>query len=89
MSVESAKAFIAKVKDDSNLRASYEAAEDEDGRKAVREAAGFDFSVDDFRNAASELGLNELSDEDLDSASGGDGFCIGHGTHNSCNTKFW
>lgn len=89
MSVENAKAFIAQVKEDAELRGKYEAAENEDARASVREAAGFTFSVEDFKSACSELGMNELSDEDLDKASGGDGFCIGHGSTTTCNTKFW
>jgi len=87
MSVENAKAFIAKVKVDAGLRADYEAAEDEDGRAAVRTNAGLSCSVEDFKQAFSDLSAEELSEDDLNLVSGGGcGFHLGGG---DCNTKFW
>lgn len=87
MSVENAKAFIAKAKGDSALRAEYEAAEDENAREIVRKNAGFSCSIEDFKNACSELGQEELSEDDLNLVSGGGcGFHLGGG---DCNTKLW
>ena len=61
MSIESAKAFIERVKTDEEFRDRVQAAEDEDARLAVVKAEGFDFSADDIRAVE-----GELSDYDLD-----------------------
>jgi len=87
MSIENAKNFIAKVKEDPDLRALYEAATDEDERGSVRKDAGFPSSIEDFVQACKELGQEELTDDDLDKvAGGGCGFHIGGG---NCNTNFF
>ena len=70
MSVESAKAFIAKLECDAELHMAIERAADATARRHIAKDAGFDFTRDDIRkaNAAS---TNELSDDDLHAIVGG------------------
>jgi predicted ribosomally synthesized peptide with nif11-like leader len=69
MSVSSAKAFIEKVQSDSAFRRKLEDAPSDDERKKIIKAAGFDFTKDEIKSAASEHGA--LSDEELDKVAGG------------------
>ena len=69
MSIENVKAFIAKLKDDAALLDSFQKASDPKARQAVIEKAGFEFSQEEFKASTSEL-----SDEDLNSVSGGAGY---------------
>ena len=64
MSEEQLKAFIAKVQEDSSLQEQLKA-ENADP-VAIAKAAGFTIKLQDLHTAASEL-----SDEDLEAASGG------------------
>ena len=64
MSEEQLKAFLEKVKDDTNLQEQLNA----EGADvvAIAKAAGFSISADDLNNAQSEI-----SDEELEGATGG------------------
>ena len=70
MSEEQLKAFLEKVKGDSNLQEKLKAAADSDAVVSIAKESGFSISADDLKNAESEL-----SDEELRGvAGGGDAF---------------
>jgi len=82
MSIEAVKAFVEKVKGDSDLRETLLAIGPEDGDTALAEIvriaseAGFSFSPEDYKAAALEMAearhaAGELSDEALDAVAGG------------------
>jgi predicted ribosomally synthesized peptide with nif11-like leader len=66
MSLESAKAFIAKVNTDKDFAASLANLKTQEEAKAFEIKAGFDFSQDEFNEAVSNL-----SDDELDMVTGG------------------
>ena len=66
MSIESARAFLERAKNDEEFRNKLNAAEDRDSRVAMVKAEGFDFTQEDWAAVS-----DELSDEDLDQAAGG------------------
>ena len=75
MSVQSAKDFLQKIETDQTLKEQLEAAADQEARMKLIRAAGFDFTVDDFKQAVAELSAaagKELTPEELqDIAAGG------------------
>ena len=82
MSVEQAKAFFAKVKEDSELAQKLKDAQanytgDKDAAVAavvlpIAAAAGFNFTVDDFKAAFTvNDDEGEISDDELDAVAGG------------------
>jgi predicted ribosomally synthesized peptide with nif11-like leader len=75
MSIESAKAFFEKIKNDEDFNKSLgEIATSEERMEYVKKA-GFDFTKEEIKSIK-----DELSDEDLDKVAGG-GDC----TSNDCN----
>ena len=60
MSEEQLKAFLEKVKGDTNLQEKLKAASDADAVTAIAKEAGFMISADDLTNAQSELSDKEL-----------------------------
>ena len=66
MSEEQLKAFLEKVKSDTSLQEKLKAAADSDAVLAIAKEAGFSVSVDDLKNAQSEV-----SDEELEGTLGG------------------
>ena len=66
MSEEQLKAFLEKVKGDTTLQEQLKAAADTDAVLAIAKEAGFSVSVDDLKNAQSEI-----SDGELEGAAGG------------------
>ena len=66
MSEEQLKAFLEKVKGDTNLQENLKAAAESDGVVAIAKEAGFMISADDLKNAQSEI-----SDEELEGVAGG------------------
>ena len=68
MSIESAKAFVEKLKNDEDWRNKLNAAENKEERLAMAKAEGFDFTEEEFQDVRSELG-----DEELDGVAGGCG----------------
>ena len=66
MSEEQLKAFLEKVKADTSLKEQLKAAGDADAVLAIAKEAGFSVSVDDLKNAQSEI-----SDGELEGAAGG------------------
>ena len=72
MSEEQLKAFLEKVKGDTNLQEKLKAAADSDAVLAIAKEAGFSISADDLKNAQ----VTELSDEELEGAAGGDGVTV-------------
>lgn len=81
MSMERIKKFVEEYKVNSELRAKLNSIKSEDEAaliKAVNEA-GFDLTVEDFREYTkmeSEVGAEKLSDEELDNVSAGSLFNI-------------
>ena len=66
MSEEQLKAFLDKVQGDTSLQVKLNAAADSDAALAIANEAGFSISADDLKKAQSEV-----SDEELENASGG------------------
>ena len=66
MTLEQLKAFLAKAKDDQSIQEKLKAAADSDAVLAIAKDAGFIISVDDFKNAQSEL-----TEDELEGVSGG------------------
>lgn len=66
MSIESAKAFIERMKTDEDFNNRVSTAEDKEARIAFVKANGFDFSAEDIKDVNSEL-----TDEELDGVAGG------------------
>ena len=60
MSLEQLKAFLEKVKSNSSLQEKLKAAADSDAVLAIAKDAGFMITVEDFKNAQSELFEEEL-----------------------------
>ena len=70
MSVEDAKKFIQEAIGNDELRKALADAPSREARKKIAEDRGFSFTSEEFQTAREET----LSDEDLDSVSGG-GHC--------------
>ena len=66
MSEEQLKAFLEKLKADTSLQEKLKAASDADAVVSLAKEEGFSISVDDLKNAQSEL-----SDEELEGVAGG------------------
>ena len=69
--VEQAKELLERLRTDAELSARLEEASNEERIKIVTEELGYDFTEEDFQAAVGELGLAELSDEDLEAVAGG------------------
>ena len=65
MSEEQLKAFLEKVKADTNLQEKLKAAADADAVVSIAKEEGLHFSADDLKNA------NQLSDEEVEGVAGG------------------
>lgn len=70
MSIESAKAFIEKVKNDESFKNKLGELKDGQARLEFAKKAGFDFSANDIEKVKAEQGL---TDEELDGVAGGCG----------------
>jgi predicted ribosomally synthesized peptide with nif11-like leader len=70
MSKEQLAALLAKLKDDAELQEKLKGAADLDAAIALAKEAGFDVSKEDWLKYQGEQ-TQELSDEELDGASGG------------------
>jgi len=66
MSIESAKTFVEKMKNDEDFRKKVTECKDNEARKAHVLKEGFDFSVEELKKCT-----GELSDEQLDAVAGG------------------
>jgi predicted ribosomally synthesized peptide with nif11-like leader len=67
MSVESAKAFIERVKNDEDFKKKVFEIKEKQERKDLVKAEGFDFTADELKEASG----GELSEDELDSVAGG------------------
>ena len=86
MSEEQLKAFLEKVKADTELQEKLNGAADAAAVVEIAKAAGFSITAEDIRSMQSES--VELSDEELEGAAGGwrrTGICGGGG--GSCQTR--
>ncbi|MBT3255641.1 MAG: Nif11-like leader peptide family natural product precursor [Deltaproteobacteria bacterium] len=70
MSIESAQAFIERLKTDGDFRNRVTAAETAKARKAIVEAEGFAFSPEDIGAE-----VDQLTEEDMELISGGAADC--------------
>ena len=70
MSEEQLKAFLEKVKDDTNLQEKLKADADADAVAAIAKDAGFMVSVDELKQ------LSEISEEELEDVAGGGNLTI-------------
>ncbi len=75
MSIESAKAFLERVKNDEDFRKEVEGQASAEERIKFVKAQGFDFTKDEIREVRDSLG-----DDELDTVAGGDcgGLCCGY-----------
>ncbi len=74
MSIESAKAFLERVKNDEDFRGEAEEQASVEERLKFAKAQGFDFTIDEMTEARKE-GLDELEEEELDQVAAGRGRC--------------
>jgi len=78
MSLESAKAFVERIKTDEDFRNKVNKCQDQETRKALVMSAGYNFTKDDI-----EILANEISEEDLSAVTGGigpSGLCLRYGS---------
>lgn len=73
MSAEAATAFAERLKTDEAFQSEILSAATPEERLDLAREAGFDLSVDDADTIKSALGIEEVSEEDLDRISGGVG----------------
>jgi predicted ribosomally synthesized peptide with nif11-like leader len=73
MSDQSVIAYAERIKNDEAFRLSLGAAPDGAARRAIAQEAGYDVSPDDVPAIRAALGLDEISDEDLERVAGGTG----------------
>jgi len=74
MSMQSARDFLKKVQTDKALKERLEAEPDLDVRKKIIQAAGFDFSLSEYRQAVEEVAVaagEQLTPEELEQVAGG------------------
>jgi len=71
MSMESAKSFIEKIKNDEDFKNKVTKYKDNEARTAFIKQAGYDFTGEDM-----ELAKAELSEEDLNGVSGAGAMCF-------------
>ena len=83
MSIESARAYIERLKTDAEFRDRVAAAGDKEERTALVEAEGFVFSAEDI-NAVAE----ELSEDELESVVGGINECHRARENLACYTDY-
>jgi predicted ribosomally synthesized peptide with nif11-like leader len=70
MSLESAKAFMERMKTDADFNKKVIECKDQEARMAFAKSAGYDFTKEDM-----DLLKAELSDEELESVTGGYNSC--------------
>ena len=76
MSIVSAKDFLQKIGTDQALKARLEAAAGNEARLQIIQAAGFDFTLEEFKQAVTEMAAaagKELTPEELQDIAGGAG----------------
>jgi predicted ribosomally synthesized peptide with nif11-like leader len=84
MSVQSAKDFLQRIETNRNLKDRLEAAPNHEARQQLIRSAGFDFSLDEFKQAAAELAAaagQEWTPAELQRVAGGSGRCACKGPH--------
>ena len=71
MSLESAKAYLKKVKEDEAFRKKVSEAENDEDRMKIVGKAGFKFTKAEIRQAVQEQTGKKLSEKDLENVAGG------------------
>jgi predicted ribosomally synthesized peptide with nif11-like leader len=85
MSLQSARDFIKRIETNLGLKERLEAAPDYEARQQIVQEAGFDFTVEEFKQAVEELAAaacQELTPEELQDIAAGAGkihWCPFHG----------
>jgi predicted ribosomally synthesized peptide with nif11-like leader len=79
MSIESAKAFMERLKTDEEFNNRVGAAKDQEARMALVKAEGFDFSAEDIK-----VLKDEMTDEELSNVNGGGGDKCGWDCQGDC-----
>ena len=80
MSEEQLKAFLEKVKADTSLQEKLKAAASPEAAIEIAKEAGFLITAEDIQSMNNNRETVELSDEELEGASGGFSACHGFGT---------
>jgi predicted ribosomally synthesized peptide with nif11-like leader len=78
MSLQSARDFLERIDSDHALRERLEAAPNLESRWKIIQAAGIDFTREEFEQVVEEMmaqSSQDLTSEDLDEISGGVGWC--------------
>lgn len=70
MSIESAEAFVERMKTDTDFAKQVIACKDTEARRALVKDAGFDFTVDELKTVMANPENEELSDAELASVAG-------------------
>jgi predicted ribosomally synthesized peptide with nif11-like leader len=65
MSIESAKAFYFRMKTDTMFRSQFEQATSHEEKEQIIQAAGYDFSHEEWELATAEMAILHESDEEL------------------------
>jgi predicted ribosomally synthesized peptide with nif11-like leader len=73
MTTEAATAFAERLKGDEALQAKLAGAASREERWVLAREAGFDLTADDVGAVKEALGIEELSDQDLEKVAGGTG----------------
>ncbi len=83
MSIESAKAFLERVKSDEEFADRIREASSREERREIAKSEGFDFMPEELKKAT-----DELSDEELDAVAGGHWGCgVTHESERHCMTE--
>lgn len=90
MSVQSAKDFLNKIEADQALKDRLEAAADHETRRQIIKEAGYDFNLEDYKQAVAELAAaagQELTPDDLQEIAAGAGRVGWCPYHDCCPSK--
>ena len=82
MSEEQLKAFLEKVKSDTELQEKLKAAGSNEAALQIAKDAGFSITAEDIQSMQSQSG--EASDEELEAAAGGGNTCTFIGPFRTC-----
>ena len=82
MSEEQLKAFLEKVKSDTELQDKLKAAASPEAAVQIAKEAGFSITAEDIQSVQSQSG--EVSDDELEAAAGGGNTCTFIGPFRTC-----
>ena len=82
MSIESARAYVERMREDEEFRQRVEKATESEEKKKIILEAGLDFTQEELKQAAEEI---PLSDDELETVAGGYGWVKDHGKGGGCS----